>query len=128
MPRDGWEVPGHLTGEAEAAWRHVVALLARAGNLSRTDPTLVECYAVQVALLRDAAAAVGRDGLSVRRGLVNPVPVPHPAVAIINTASMRLKTIIRALGLCPASSQYSASSGGPATAGGKWTGLLHDDD
>lgn len=117
-----WDPPAHLTGEAEAAWRHVVGLLASAGNLERTDPTLVEAYAINVALLRQAQAEVTTKGAFVpgRFGTVE-----NPALPTINSATMRVKAIINDLGLCPASSKFAATnaSSNPSTAS-KWDGLL----
>jgi P27 family predicted phage terminase small subunit len=120
---DGWEPPVYLTGESEAAWRHVVGQLRAAGNLDRTDPTLVECYAVNVALLRRAREAVDSDGVTLLNGAG--VPAPHPAVAVMNSATMRIKAIINDLGLCPASSKHAAAvGGGEAEQGDKWAGML----
>jgi len=122
-PPSGWEPPESLTGEAEAAWRHVVALLDADGNLGRTDPTLVECYAVNVAILRMAREEL-QYGLTTLNGAG--VPVAHPALAAVNSASMRIKAIISDLGLCPATSKYAADQGGESTtrAEDKWGGLV----
>src|SRR4051794_7414369 len=104
---DSWDCPAHLTGEARVAWDHVVALLDAAGNLGRTDPTLVEAYAVKRAMLRAAHEAIGKDGTTTTNGAG--ALVLHPAVAIVNSATMRLKAIINDLGLCPATSKYEES-------------------
>jgi P27 family predicted phage terminase small subunit len=118
----GWEPPGHLAGEAEAAWRHVVALLARAGNLDRTDPTLVEAYAINVDLLRAAGLALSQDGITLLNGAG--VPVAHPAVATVNSATMRLKAIISDLGLCPASSKHAAGKADATPRDSRWAGFF----
>jgi P27 family predicted phage terminase small subunit len=119
---DGWDAPGHLSDEARAAWHHVVSMLAAKGNLGRTDPTLVECYAVNVALLRQAQAVLALDGpLVVTDGKWS----SHPANMLINSATMRIKAIINDLGLCPASSQHAASaSHAKPQDESKWSDLL----
>jgi P27 family predicted phage terminase small subunit len=121
----GWTCPRRLTGEAAAAWRHVVALLAKNGDLKRTDPTLVEAYAVNVGLLRAAQDQIRLDGPFVAS--VNGLKA-HPATALINSATMRIKAIVVDLELCPSQSKHAKSKGGgassePATAS-KWDGLL----
>jgi P27 family predicted phage terminase small subunit len=115
-----WAAPGHLSGEALAAWNHVVGLLEAAGNLDRTDPVLVETYAMNVAMLRQAQAAVEMDGptLSTERGSI----MANPACAILNAASMRIKAIVTDLGLCPAASKKAA--GKAAETKSRWAGLI----
>lgn len=121
-PRGSWEPPAHLTGEAEEAWNHVVALLAEAGNLGRTDPSLVEGYAINRALLRAAHQAIQDRGLIVTNGMG--APAANPACAVVNAATLRLKSIINDLGLCPASARYAAVSSGEAKPDDPWGDLL----
>jgi P27 family predicted phage terminase small subunit len=116
---DGWAPPGHLTDEAADAWRHLVGLLRAAGNLARTDPAVVEVYAINVALLREAQAAVTADGIVLQRA---GTPVAHPAAAVLNAASMRIKAIAAELGLTPASSKFAADRGEAKQTG--WDGLV----
>ena len=117
-----WACPKRLEGEAKAAWDHVVKLLAEAGNLDRTDPTLVECYAVNVALLHSAHETLSIDGPTSFTG--SGAITKHPAIGIINSASMRLKSIIFDLGLCPASSKHASSNATEASKSSKWDGVL----
>jgi P27 family predicted phage terminase small subunit len=124
-PRDGWDAPGHLSEGAKAAWVHVVGLLASKGNLSRTDPNLVECYAVNVDLIRLAQAGIKNDGMFVKNGMG--ALAPHPGVALVNSATMRIKAIVNDLGLCPSSSKHAAATAGSIAetkAESKWDGLL----
>jgi P27 family predicted phage terminase small subunit len=120
MPCGAWEPPDHLSDVSREAWRHVVGLLDAAGNLDRTDPMLVEMYATNVAMLRDAQKALEESGAVVegRWG-----PLTNPACGVVNMASMRLKAIINDLGLCPASSKRAAGKS-EATVANKWDGLL----
>lgn len=104
----GWAVPPHLKEEAATAWDHAVKLLRATGNLSRTDPFLVECYAINYGVLRKAQAAVDADGVMIKNRLGG--PIPHPGVNAISAATMRLKAIINDLGLCPASSKHAAAT------------------
>jgi P27 family predicted phage terminase small subunit len=113
-----WRPPARLRGEARKAWVHVVGLLAAAGNLDRTDPTLVEAYAVNVALMRQACEAIDTDGLTVANG--GGGISPNPACAVLNSATMRLKAIVNDLGLCPASSKHAAGKGGTPNRSSKW--------
>ena len=105
-PVDGWGCPGHLTGDARVAWGHLVGLLHDAGNLNRTDPTIVLAYAINYDLLRQAQKAIKAKGAIIadRFG----VPREHPAVRVVNAATIRLKGIAYDLGLVPATSKYSA--------------------
>lgn len=124
VSRDGWDAPAHLSDGARAAWDHVVALLASKGNLSRTDPNLVECYAVNVDMIRRAQAEITKDGLFVMNGMK--ALAPHPGVGLVNSATMRVKAIVNDLGLCPASSKHAASTAGSVadTPASKWKGLI----
>lgn len=117
---DAWACPGHLAGDAAAAWKHLVDLLARAGNLPRTDPNLVEAYAINVAMLRAAQKEVSGRGIV----LLGPQGgmQANPACAVVNAASMRIKAIVTDLGLCPSTSKFAPSAATPAS--NKWDGLL----
>ena len=123
MSVSAWQKPAHLQGDAAAAWDHVVRLLTEAGTLEITDPVLVETYAVNVQALRDAHRAIAGKGLVVK-GRFDRDEV-HPATNVINTASMRIKGIVEALGLCPATSRFSAAkTHGKPESDDKWDGLL----
>jgi len=116
----GWDCPKHLTGDARAAWKHLVTLLDRVGNLERTDPMLVEAYAINVSLLRAAQQSIKSDGVVIPSPQG---PKANPACSAINAASMRIKAIAYDLGLTPATSKYGASTSGSA-ASSKWDGVL----
>jgi P27 family predicted phage terminase small subunit len=122
VARPGLACPAHLTGEASVAWAHIVRLLSEAGTLEITDPTLIEVYAVNVQMLRQAYDSLLKDGVSEYS--------PHgtranPACGIINAATVRLKGVISDLGLCPAASKFSAAkTHGAGPADDKWDGLL----
>jgi P27 family predicted phage terminase small subunit len=115
--------PGHLSDQEKAIFRQVVAKLKGFGVLDRTDPTLIELYAVNYALLINARKEVEKDGLTsmTRFGSA----AAHPMLAVMNQATIRLKGVLNDLGLTPASSKLSA----PPEKGGKrndpWEGLLN---
>lgn len=120
-----WAPPAHITGQADVAWRHVVGLLAAAGNLDRTDPVLVESYAINVAMLREAQQDVAFRGVTVEFGEEEKKRVKaNPACAVINSASMRLKAIAEALQLTPSTSKLASDRGTTDQQGAKWAGLL----
>lgn len=106
----GWadaEPPDDLGPEERAVFAGLVETLHAAGTLAQTDPTLVELYAVNKVLLRDARAEVRRDGQTIANS--RGVKVPHPALATINSATIRLRAIISDLGLNPATARYGGS-------------------
>jgi P27 family predicted phage terminase small subunit len=126
-----WAPPAHLrapkgkkTNHAAEAWRRMVELLREAGNLDRTDPVMVEVYAINVSLLREAQASIAADGVMIKNRFG--VKVPNPATELVNSATLRIKAIINDLGLCPATSKYSASQSdaGKNQENTKWGDLL----
>lgn len=121
-PGDRWDCPGHLSGVAREAWGHLVGLLREAGNLDRCDPTIVEAYSINVALLREAHRALAEDGAIVINGMG--APAPNPAVSMINTATMRIKAICYDLGLVPATSKFSADKAVGSSDSSKWGDLI----
>src|SRR4051794_39671567 len=86
------EPPAHLTGEAKTAYQRLAGVLRSAGTLDRTDSTLIEVYAVNYALLRKAGDELGKKELTVTttRGAC----IPHPMIAVMNSATIRLRGII----------------------------------
>ncbi len=119
---DRWRDPPHLDGEALEAWRHVVGLLRDMGSLDRTDPSLVEAYAMTRAMLRQAHELVSAGGLvaiNSRGG-----EVLNPACNVLNFATMRLKAIVNELGLSPASSKGATGNRAETKQDDKWGGLL----
>ena len=129
-PAGRWECPASLTGAARDAWSLAVELLRERGNLEKTDPTIVEMYAVNVAMLRSAREAIDSKGVLVETTVLNGEGVSvstsikaNPACAIANAATMRIKAICYDLGLVPATANLTEASD-PADVGGKWGDLL----
>lgn len=120
-PDGRWECPGHLLGDAREAWGHVVGMLSERGNLDKTDPVMVESYAINVQMLRAAQSAVLERGVVTENAAGT--AVSNPACAVVNAATMRIKAICYDLGLVPATAKLS-ETGDPADTGGKWGDLL----
>lgn len=101
-----WVCPDHLTGLAREEYGRIVDLVRQHGNLSKTDPRLIEIYAINYELLRRAYAEVEAQGPTVEsdRGNVS----EHPSIQTINSCTIRLKAIINDLGLTPSSCRYSS--------------------
>ena len=117
---DGIEAPAYLCLDAQAEYRRLAGVLKAAGTLEKTDPKVLESWAVNVDLLTRAYADIDRDGLTVATpggGLAS-----HPSVKVLNSASMRIKAIAAELGLTPASSKYGG--GGAQDGANPWEGLL----
>jgi P27 family predicted phage terminase small subunit len=112
--------PEYLGKEAREEYRRLVGVLLAAGSLDQTDSRLIEAYAIQVSMLRDAHRAIAKDGAYIEGS--HGGTVAHPATNVINTATMRIKGIIEALGLTPASAKHGGANIEPAE--DKWGGLL----
>ena len=111
------ERPGRNTSDWSGSWTN-------AGVLERTDPRLIELYAVNYELVRKAYEQLSKDGPTIITDKGN--TLEHPCIRTINGATIRLKAIINDLGLCPASSKLTNPSGGEANkTEDKWAGLLN---
>lgn len=97
--------PSHLSRQAKVIFNALVDLLDSKGTLDKTDSTLIEIYAINADMLRLASLEVQMRGtiITTDRGAV----IANPACAIVNACSMRLKTAISDMGLCPATFKES---------------------
>lgn len=119
----GVEPSAHLSGAARAEFLRLVELLDGAGTLGRTDPRLVELYAVNYDLLCRARDELDRDGLT--QANAKGTLVPHPMIAVLNSATIRLRGLIADLGLTPATSRHSGEGRHNQEEGDNpWAGLL----
>ena len=91
--------PSWLNGEARREWQRVAPKLTALGLLTELDRTALTAFCVAWAHLREAEAAVQRDGLTVPgyRG----APRKHPALTVINQATQQLRAWALELGLTP---------------------------
>ena len=116
--------PAHLTADERAVFLAVVAKLIAFGVLERTDPTLIELYAVNYALLVKAKDAVAKEGLTTKTRFES--LAPHPLLNVISQTTVRLKGILNDLGLTPAASKLAAPEGDDGEkAADPWAGLLN---
>lgn len=98
VPPEAWESPpDHLTEGAKSEWLKLVSVLSGMGRLGVSDPSMVELYATNVDIAREAYRKVMRDGLTVEsdRGNVS----KHPLLEAFNAATVRVKSISTALGV-----------------------------
>jgi P27 family predicted phage terminase small subunit len=115
---DGWAPPAHLGDGARAEFTRLVDVLRRLGTLDKTDVRVVEAYATTAALLADATRETAAGAFVIDRfGQTQ----AHPALAVINSATMRLKALAHELGLTPASSRHAGTTAGD---GNPWADLL----
>ncbi len=82
----GNEAPSHLSDAAREAWAELVTDSESAASLA-----LLEALACQVALAREAAARVHKDGILLLGDDVS--LVPHPALAIERLAHREIATL-----------------------------------
>jgi P27 family predicted phage terminase small subunit len=116
--------PAHLTPEERDTFKAVATKLRAFGVLERTDPTLIELYAVNYQLLCQAREAVGVDGLTstTRFGSLS----AHPLLNVIAQTTVRLKGILNDLGLTPAAAKLAAPEGrDSAKPSDPWEGILN---
>ncbi len=122
LPPAVWRCPAHLDGVAADEYTRIVGVLREAGVLDRTTPRLVELYAINYALLRQAYVVIERDGPTVEsdRGNV----AEHPAIKTLNAATIRIRGLLNDFGLSPASAKLTAPT---EKSGDKnpWEGILN---
>ena len=108
-------IPDHLTGRVRDEYARVAERLQQAGKLDATDPRLIELYAVNYDLVRQAKEELDRDGLtfSTDKGVY-----PHPMVGVLNAATIRLRGLIADLEGVKATD--AKAPGGES----RWGGLL----
>lgn len=127
IPASGWATPDYLSDRARSEFERLVGILKTAGDITRTDPRLVELYAVNYDVLVTAQAVIKEQGMTVVSDRNN--ISPHPLLMTINQATIRLKGIIADLGLSPAA---KAASGGGTSKREKevqgWGDLIRTDE
>lgn len=89
--------PTHLPDAGKYLWRKLVPLLEQSGHVSELDRPALEALCISYAHLREAAAAIERDGIIIEgaRG----VPTRHPAVLVFQSAQNALKMWASEFGL-----------------------------
>lgn len=103
-----YEPPDYLTGLARDEYIRVVRALYDAGSLHKTDRRLIEAYAINYDLIRQAYDTVSKQGTTVEsdRGNIS----EHPSIGTINAATIRLKSIINDFGFTPSAWRHAVGS------------------
>lgn len=117
----GMEAPDHLNAKAAGEYRRLVVVLHERGTLATTDPRLIALYAMTWDLVCRASEELDRDGLTLQTEMGR--VMAHPMIIVQNQAVLRLKGIIKSLGLSPDSARLS-SPVSKADGGDQWGGLL----
>lgn len=110
QPRMGIpEMPTYFPPLAQECWTRVIEeMSAVPGWLSRADWRIVEGYAVDYAVWRDAIAGITEHGLTQEKVWVDGAGVEHrevksrPELKALNDADVRMKKAEAALGFAPA--------------------------
>lgn len=113
--------PAHLRGLARDEYVRLAKILDAVGALDRTDARLIELYALNYDLARQAADELDRDGPSVatpKGGIA-----AHPMVGVLNSATIRLRGLIADLGLAPVSYKHAVPTD-DEQGEDSWDGLL----
>jgi P27 family predicted phage terminase small subunit len=118
---DGFAPPKSFSKADAAEFSRLVANLRRAGTQDRTDPLLVVQAARTATMLEEAHALVAKEGLTAKGG--HGSPVPHPLLAVINSMTLRLKSLYNDMGLTAASSKHGSAPKSDESQGG-WGDLL----
>lgn len=114
--------PVHLSQEAKTAFRLMAGKLNARGVLGMTDPDLIELYAVNYTLLKQAHQEVTKDGPSIMNRW--DTIIPHPMLITINQTTVRLKAILSEMGLTPASARLTSLKADEKS-DDPWEGLLN---
>ncbi|MFO0957490.1 MAG: phage terminase small subunit P27 family [Isosphaeraceae bacterium] len=118
----GHRPPAHLSEGALAEFHRVVGALGIVGTLDKTDPRMVELYAINYDLVHRAHRQIDADGLTVETAEGR--PILHPLMGVINAATIRLRGLMNDMGLTPASHNLTdpQSEAGPSD---PWSGILN---
>jgi P27 family predicted phage terminase small subunit len=113
--------PAHLRDVARDEYIRLAKILEGVGALDRTDARLIELYAVNYSLARQASDELERDGptMTMPKGGI----AAHPMIGVLNAATIRLRGLISDLGLAPNSYKHAGTSG-DESGEGEWGGLL----
>lgn len=115
--------PPFLDDVAKAAYAALADVLSESGNLAKTDPKLIEAYAINYGLLIAAYKELHATPLMYpREGIA---PAPNPCLAIVNNATAKVVQVIGQLGLSPASAKKIAD-GLPSGDAAGWSEFEED--
>lgn len=118
---EGYGPPADLTDAGRREFDRLVSALAHAGTLDRTDPQLVASAARTHDLIERAAAEIGSGALAFPSS--NGTMMPHPLLSVLNTLTMRSKTLLAEMGLTPRGRGGSAKAADDANPWGDLLGV-----
>ncbi|SIO60172.1 phage terminase, small subunit, putative, P27 family [Singulisphaera sp. GP187] len=132
---DEIEAPATLNAAEVREFQRLVGACREAGTLVKADVRLIEATARTVCLLErahDELSQVGapdKDAAQPASKLTlfaaNGTPMPHPLLGIISAQTMRLRGLLKDLGLTPGLSAKSrGGSNGKPEGDGRWGDLL----
>lgn len=103
------QMPDYLPPLAQACWTRVIEEMAAVpGWLTRADWRIIEGYAIDYAIWRDAIAGLKENGLAQVKTFVDSSGQEHterkqqPELKALNDADVRMKKAEAALGFAPA--------------------------
>lgn len=114
--------PSGLSDGALAEYSRLVGILKAVGTLERTDPRMVELYAINYDLIRRATEQIDCEGLTTETAEGR--AIAHPLLSAINTATIRLRGLMNDMGLTPSSSKLTDTIA-EAKPSDPWAGILN---
>jgi P27 family predicted phage terminase small subunit len=114
--------PAHLTGEALAEWRRVVADLVRMGVLGRENRVSLAIYCQNWARMVEAERHVAEHGLMVAAPRTG-VPMHNPYLSIAKASAATCSRIAAEFGLTPSSRQRVGAVAAKAAPATGWDAL-----
>ena len=118
------DVPDALSVDERAEYLRLVEALRAVGTHDRCDVRLVEAAARTIVLIERAHAELGKSK-DLTLPTTNGMLMPHPMLGVIATQTMRLRGLLRDLGLTPESARLG-KGGARKGEGNKWEGLISD--
>jgi P27 family predicted phage terminase small subunit len=98
-PKPGASRPHWLSPAAVKEWNRVAPELLRLGLLTTLDRAVLAAYCEAVADLQDATETLARKGSTIEAG--NGTTIAHPAVAMKQGATKRVKDLAAEFGFSP---------------------------
>lgn len=121
-PWEGHRPPSGLSKGAAAEYSRLIGVLRTVGVLEKTDPRMVELYAVNYDIIARATEQLDCEGLTTETetGRV----IAHPLLAAVNAATIRLANLMDRMGLTPASHKLTDTTT-EAKPSDPWAGILN---
>jgi len=122
-PLEVLEAPPWLDPAAREEWQRLAPLLGQLGIVTATDADALAAYCVAWVTWKEATKKLREGGLVVKTD--DGKPVVSPYVKIAHLAMAHCARLLVELGMTPsARARVQVRPDAPATAAGKWEGLL----